>query len=135
MPRSKEGQEELAKRVATVHAQLIYNYISRLECSTEQKVALLDAIQKNIHDEIKKEKEVEAVDEDKPKRRRRLSTENIKEEQYDINPDDAWRLIFIDKNRNSSDGKIILARLDGEHGIFECVGYANHVYEGRLRGY
>lgn len=55
--RSKESQEELAKRVATVHAQLIYNYISRLECSTEQKVALLDAIQKNIHDEIKKEKE------------------------------------------------------------------------------
>ena len=84
---------------------------------------------------IKKEKEVEVVDEDKPKRRRRLPTENIKEEQYDINPDDAWRLIFIDKNRNSSDGKIILARLNGEHGIFECVGYANHVYEGRLRGY
>lgn len=57
LPRSKEGQEELAKRVATVHAQLIYNYISRLECSTEQKVALLDAIQENIHDKIKKEKE------------------------------------------------------------------------------
>ena len=57
LPRSKEGQEELAKRVATVHAQLIYNYISRLECSTEQKVARLDAIQENIHDEIKKEKE------------------------------------------------------------------------------
>ena len=57
LPRSKEGQEELAKCVATVHAQLIYNYISRLECSTEQKVALLDAIQENIHDEIKKEKE------------------------------------------------------------------------------
>lgn len=57
LPRSKEGQEELAKRVATVHAQLIYNYISRLECSSEQKVALLDAIQENIHDEIKKEKE------------------------------------------------------------------------------
>ena len=57
LPRSKEGQEELAKCVATVHAQFIYNYISRLECSTEQKVALLDAIQENIHDEIKKEKE------------------------------------------------------------------------------
>lgn len=57
LPRSKEGQEELAKRVATVHAQLIYNYISRLECSTEQKVALLDAMQENIHDKIKKEKE------------------------------------------------------------------------------
>ena len=59
LPRSKEGQEELAKRVATVHAQLIYNYISRLECSTEQKVALLDEIQENIRDEIKKEKEKE----------------------------------------------------------------------------
>ena len=55
LPHSKEGQDELAKRVATVHAQLIYNYISRLECSTEQKVALLDAIQENIHDEIEKE--------------------------------------------------------------------------------
>lgn len=57
LPRSKEGQEELAKHVATAHAQLIYNYISRLECSTEQKVALHDAIQENIHDKIKKEKE------------------------------------------------------------------------------
>lgn len=57
LPCSTEGQEDLSKRVATVHAQLIYNYISRLECSTEQKVVLLDAIQKNIHDEIKKEKE------------------------------------------------------------------------------
>lgn len=57
LPCSTEGQEDLSKRVATVHAQLIYNYISRLECSTEQKVALLNAIQENIHDEIKKEKE------------------------------------------------------------------------------
>ena len=36
LPRSKKGQEDLAKRVAIVHAQLIYNYISRLECSAEQ---------------------------------------------------------------------------------------------------
>lgn len=57
LPHSKGEQKELAKRIATVHAQLIYNYISRLKCSTEQKVALLDAIQKNIHEEIKKEKE------------------------------------------------------------------------------
>ena len=57
LPRSKKGQEDLAKRVAIVHAQLIYNYISRLECSAEQKVALLDAIQENIHDEIKKKRD------------------------------------------------------------------------------
>ena len=57
LPRSKEGQEELAKRVATVHAQMVHSYISRLECPTGQKVALLDAIQKNIRAEIKKEKE------------------------------------------------------------------------------
>ena len=57
LPHSKGGQKELAKHIATVHAQLIYNYISRLKCSTEQKVALLNAIQKNIHEEIKKEEE------------------------------------------------------------------------------
>lgn len=58
-PNSKQGQEELAKRVATVHAQMIHSYISRLEYPTEQKVALLDVIQKNIRAEIKKEKEKE----------------------------------------------------------------------------
>ena len=47
-PNSKQGQEELAKRVATAHAQMIHSHISGLECPTEQKVALLDAIQKNI---------------------------------------------------------------------------------------
>jgi len=36
---------------------MVHSYISRLECPTEQKVALLDAIQKNIRAEIKKEKE------------------------------------------------------------------------------
>lgn len=56
-PNSKQGQEELAKRVATVHAQMIHSYISRLECPTEQKVALLVAIKKSICDGIKKEKE------------------------------------------------------------------------------
>jgi len=58
-PNTKQGQEELAKRVANVHAQMIHSYISRLECPTEQKVALLDAIQKSIRAEIKKEKEKE----------------------------------------------------------------------------
>lgn len=56
-PNSKQGQEELAKRVATVHAQMVHAYISRLECPTEQMDALLDAIQKSIRAEIKKEKE------------------------------------------------------------------------------
>jgi len=54
-PNSKQGQEELTKRVATVHAQMVHAYISRLECPTEQKVTLLDAIQKSIRAEIKKE--------------------------------------------------------------------------------
>lgn len=57
LPHSKGGQKELAKRVATVHAQLIHGYISRMDCPSEQKIALLDAIQKNIHEEIKKEEE------------------------------------------------------------------------------
>ena len=56
LPRSKEGQEELAKRVASLHAQMIHAYISWLECPTEQKVALLVAIKKSICDGIKKER-------------------------------------------------------------------------------
>lgn len=68
-------------------------------------------------------------------RRRRPSDREEESNRYDINPDDSWRLIFIDKCRNASDNKILLAKLDGEHGIFSFVGFANHVYEGRLRGY
>ena len=56
-PHSIQGQAELSKRVATVHAQIIQTYISRLDCPTDQKIAILNMIQSSIRDDIKKEKE------------------------------------------------------------------------------
>lgn len=35
---SKEGQEELGKRVATVHAQLIYNRLYNFSISSNQDI-------------------------------------------------------------------------------------------------
>ena len=55
-PHSKQGQMDLSKRVAAVHAQIIYTYISRLGCPTDQKIAILNMIQSSIRDDIKKEK-------------------------------------------------------------------------------
>ena len=52
-----QGKVELSKRVAAVHAQIIYTYISRLDCPSDQKIAILNMIQSSIRDDIKKEKE------------------------------------------------------------------------------
>ena len=56
-PHSKQGKEELAKRVATAHAQAVLEHIRRLNCPTAQKVALLNAIQERVREQILKEKE------------------------------------------------------------------------------
>ena len=55
-PHSMQGQVELSKRVAAVHAQIIYTYIFRLDCPVDQKTAILDAIQSGIRDDIKNTK-------------------------------------------------------------------------------
>ena len=57
LPHSTQGQVELSKRIAVVHAQIIHTYISRLACLTDQKIAILNMIQSSIRDDIKKEKE------------------------------------------------------------------------------
>ncbi len=56
-PHSMQGQVELSKRVAAVHAPISYTYISRLDCPSDQKIAILNMIQSSIRDDIKKEKE------------------------------------------------------------------------------
>ena len=43
-PRTEEGKRELAKRVAGVHADMVNRYIQKLNCPSEQKVQLLDAV-------------------------------------------------------------------------------------------
>ena len=43
-PTNDKGREELARRVAEVHADTAIQYIEKLLCSKEQKVALIDTI-------------------------------------------------------------------------------------------
>lgn len=43
-PEEEERQQELSKKVATVHAQVVIEKIKQLSCPMEQKLALLDRI-------------------------------------------------------------------------------------------
>ena len=43
-PKTAEGREELAKRVADVHASAVTQRIKSLHCPTSQKLELLDAV-------------------------------------------------------------------------------------------
>lgn len=46
MPQTAEGKAELAKRVASVHADAVTQRVKLLPCPTAQKLALLDSILK-----------------------------------------------------------------------------------------
>ena len=43
-PKTEAGKEELARRVATVHAESVTAKINRLNCPTKQKLELVDAV-------------------------------------------------------------------------------------------
>ena len=43
-PKTEQGKRELAERVASVHADMVNQSIKKLNCPSEQKVELLDAI-------------------------------------------------------------------------------------------
>ena len=44
-PKSPEGLLDLQKRVATVHAEAVLKYITKLPCPKEQKIQLVSSIQ------------------------------------------------------------------------------------------
>ena len=46
-PKTIEGQRELAERVAGVHTSLVHQHIKKLNCPSDQKVQLLDAVIKS----------------------------------------------------------------------------------------
>ena len=46
-PKTEEGKRELAERVAGVHADMVNQHIKKLNCPSEQKVQLLDAVIKS----------------------------------------------------------------------------------------
>ena len=43
-PKTEEGKEELARRVADVHAAAVNQRLKSLNCPTSQKLVLLDAV-------------------------------------------------------------------------------------------
>lgn len=43
-PKTEEGKRELAERVSGVHADMVNQHIKKLNCPSEQKVQLLDAV-------------------------------------------------------------------------------------------
>lgn len=43
-PKTEEGRRELAVRAAGVHADIVSQYISKLNCPSEQKMQLLGEI-------------------------------------------------------------------------------------------
>lgn len=43
-PKTEAGKEELAKRVADVHATAVNQRLKELRCPTSQKLKLLDAV-------------------------------------------------------------------------------------------
>ena len=44
LPQTPEGQKELTRRVAGVHADLASAAVRNLSCTSEQKLALVDSI-------------------------------------------------------------------------------------------
>lgn len=43
-PKNKEGKEELARRVSDIHAAAVNQRLKSLNCPTNQKLDLLDAV-------------------------------------------------------------------------------------------
>ncbi|MCL2603990.1 MAG: hypothetical protein FWD90_05890 [Defluviitaleaceae bacterium] len=47
-PKKQEDINILKKKVAQAHAEAVIRYIEKLSCPKEQKIALLDAVQKGL---------------------------------------------------------------------------------------
>ena len=46
-PKSEEGKRELSKQVAVAHADMVNQYIKKLNCPLEEKMKLLDELIKS----------------------------------------------------------------------------------------
>ena len=51
LPKDPAAMQELQKRIAEVHADMVLRRISELKCPKEQKLALLDAIITKVNSE------------------------------------------------------------------------------------
>lgn len=46
LPKTEKGTQELQKRMAEVHAEAVSHYLQTLNCTQEQKKALIEEIKK-----------------------------------------------------------------------------------------
>ncbi len=46
LPKTEKGVRELQKRVAEVHAEAVSHYLQMLNCTQEQKKALIEKVKK-----------------------------------------------------------------------------------------
>lgn len=53
LPKTAEGQHELERRIAQVHADAVVKGIDGLDCTTEQKLQLYDSILRSAKQESK----------------------------------------------------------------------------------
>lgn len=54
-PKTEEGREDLARRVAEVHADAVIQRLKSLNCPTRQKLELLDAVVNTVQKNQKQE--------------------------------------------------------------------------------
>lgn len=47
-PEDNQNLNTLGERVATLHGEFIYSYLNKLDLATEQKVAIIEGIEKRI---------------------------------------------------------------------------------------
>ena len=47
-PKTEQGWQELQKRIASVHAVAVEQYLTKLPCPKDQKIALLKAVQEDL---------------------------------------------------------------------------------------
>ena len=50
----------------------------------------------------------------------------------DLDPNKDYRLVFVDKNREGEDSKVLLYEFNGRSGTFTEVGVTDNVYKGQL---
>ena len=47
LPTTEQGQQELSNQITKIHANFVNNYIKNLNCSSEDKLYLLNAVIKD----------------------------------------------------------------------------------------
>lgn len=88
----------------------------------------------NVIDSKSDEENTETKEADSPRRRRRRSTNSTDtKNDFSIDKNKTYRLLFVDKAREGSDDKkILLMEMNGSNGDMHEVAWVDNVYTGQL---